>query len=224
MADFDPKKVAAEKAVSFVENGMTLGLGTGSTAYWAIRLIGDRIKEGLTINAVCTSVATEKLAHEFAIPVVDTSAIASIDLAIDGADEIDAAKNLVKGGGGALLREKIVAYNSRQFIVIADESKLVQTLGRFPLPVEVLPFGVTLAQQHLGALCRQATVRTKDGERFRTDNGNFIVDCHFQSISDPQALDQQLKNIPGVLETGLFINRVAPTVIIGYRDGNSKIM
>lgn len=223
MADIDPKKVAAQKAVSFVENGMTLGLGTGSTAMWAIRLIGDKVKEGLAVQGVCTSLATEKLAQAFSIQVVAPSAIDRIDLAIDGADEIDANKNLVKGGGGALLREKIVAYNSTQFIVIADESKLVKTLGRFPLPVEVLPFGVTLAQKHLAALCGQATVRMKDGEPYRTDNGNCIIDCHLQNISDPQALDRQLKNIPGILETGIFINRVAPTVIIGYRDGNTRI-
>ncbi|HEV7332462.1 MAG TPA: ribose-5-phosphate isomerase RpiA [Flavisolibacter sp.] len=224
MADIDPKKSAAQKAVTFIQSGMTVGLGTGSTAYWAIRLIGEMVKEGMAIKAVCTSVATEKLAHEFSIPVAAFSAIEHIDLTIDGADEIDHRKNLIKGGGGALLREKIVAFNSRQFIVIADESKVVKELGRFPLPVEVLPFGVELTQQHLAALCSQAEIRMENAKPYRTDNGNYIIDCHLGSISDPIALNLQLKNIPGVLETGIFLNRISSTVIIGYRDGRTAII
>ena len=224
MADIDPKKVAAEKAVSFVENGMTLGLGTGSTAYWAIRLIGDRVKEGLAVTAVCTSAATEKLAQEFAIPVVAHSAIEHIDLAIDGADEVDTNHFLIKGGGGALLREKILAFNSTRYVVVVDETKLVQQLGKFPLPVEIVQFAVPLTIQHLQDLGATVTIRQKDGQNYITDNGNFIADCCFLAIPDPTALNQYLHQIPGVVETGIFLSTVVSEVLVGKKDGTVEML
>src|SRR5688572_12830332 len=168
----NPKKLAAEKALDFVKNGMTIGLGTGSTAYWAIQLIGERVRQGLDLKAVPTSLSTEKLAKELHIPLAALSDLEHIDLSIDGADEIDHAKNLIKGGGGALLREKIVSRNSREFIVIADESKLVNTLGKFPLPLEILPFCSSLTLRLVSNLCKAANIRRTDGEIFLTDNGN----------------------------------------------------
>lgn len=220
MEKTDPKKVAAETAVACVENNMVIGLGTGSTAYWAIQLLGEKMRQGLRIKAVCTSSATEKLARELQIPIVTFSAISQLDIAIDGADEIGPEKRLIKGGGGALLREKIVAYNSNQFLVIADESKRTEKPGRFPLPVEVLPFGVERTLQHLKAICKNASIRIKDGSPYVTDNGNHIIDCPFEFIPDPEAAQMALKAVPGVLETGLFFSLKNCRVIIGYPDGH----
>jgi ribose 5-phosphate isomerase A len=219
----NPKKLAAEKSLEFIKNGMTIGLGTGSTAYWAIQLIGERIRQGLDVKAVPTSFSTEKLARELQIPFATLSNLDHIDLTIDGADEIDSEKNLIKGGGGALLREKIVSRNSRQFIIIADESKLVNTLGEFPLPLEVLPFCSSLTLRRIMDLCETATIRRKESEIFFTDNGNYIIDCDFGAISDPASLDKELKLIPGVLETGLFVKGES-TVIIGYNNGEIRIL
>ena len=152
----DPKKVAAEKAVEYIESGMTVGLGTGSTAYWAIQKIGEKVREGLHIKAMPTSLATEKLARELNIPLLEYAEKGYLDIAIDGADEVDAQGNMIKGGGGALMREKIVAYNSRLFIVVAGESKLVEHLGKFPLPVEILSFGCELTLNRILRLCTDA--------------------------------------------------------------------
>lgn len=224
MQSTDPKKLAAEKAVEYVEDNMVVGLGTGSTAYWAIQAIGEKVKQGLNIKAVCTSSETEKLARDLKIPVVTFSDIETIDLAIDGADEIDQQKNLIKGGGGALLREKIVAYNSQQFLVIADESKWVEVLGRYPLPVEVLPFGVERTLQHLQAVCKNASLRMKEGSPYVTDNGNYIIDGSFETIPDPEAAQIAIKAVPGVLETGLFFAMKNCRVIIGYKNGRVEII
>lgn len=219
MQSIDPKKLAAEKAVEYVEDNMVVGLGTGSTAYWVIQTIGEKVKQGLNIKAVCTSSETEKLAKDLNIPVVTFSDIQTIDLAIDGADEIDPQKRLIKGGGGALMREKIVAYNSRHFLVIADESKRVDVLGHFPLPVEVLPFGAEMTVQHLATLCKKASIRMKGGSHYTTDNGNYIIDCSFETIPDPEAAQIAVKAVPGVLETGLFYSLKNCRVIIGFTDG-----
>ena len=218
------KKLAAEKAVDYVKNGMTLGLGTGSTAYWAIQLIGEKVQQGLKVNAIPTSSATEKLAKDLAIPLARFEEVGHIDLTIDGADEIDQEKFLIKGGGGALMREKIVAYNSKQFIVIADESKLVQKLGKFPLPVEVAPFGAGLTLKQLSVFCDTVHIRQKDGQTILTDNGNLIFDCHFQVITDPQLLDAQLKEIPGVLETGIFLKSKVSVVVVGFNSGVVEVI
>src|SRR5688572_14695947 len=217
------KKIAAEKAVGFIKDGMTIGLGTGSTAYWAIRSIGEMVKRGLHVKAIPTSTSTEKLAKELKIPMASFSDVGQIDLTIDGADEIDQDKNLIKGGGGALLREKIVAYNSKQFIVIADESKLVPTLGEFPLPIEIVPFGAKLTLMQLTQLCK-AEIRKEHDKTFVTDNGNYIVDCFFGSINDPKSLDTELKAIAGVLETGIFFKEKVSKVVVGYSSGVVKVI
>jgi ribose 5-phosphate isomerase A len=220
----DPKKIAAEKAIGFVRDGMLLGLGTGSTAYWAILGIADRMKkENLRIRAIATSNRSEKLARESGITIVEFDKHTSIDLTIDGADEVNRDLDLIKGGGGALLREKIVAYNSRQLIIIVDESKLVAALGRFPLPVEIANFGWEITSTHLASLGCKTELRMNDGTPFLSDNGHFIIDCNFEVIGDAAALNRQIQEIPGVMETGLFI-QMANQVIVGYEDGHSEIL
>lgn len=216
------KKAAGEKAASFVKSGMTVGLGTGSTAYWTIRKIGEMVAGGLEIRTAVTSVESEKLARELHIPVAPFSEIDRLDVDIDGADEVDEQFNLIKGGGGALLREKIIAGISRKMIVVVDESKMVKTLGQFPLPVEVVPFGIELTTRHLQKLCTSLILRKKENKVFRTDNGNYILDCHFYPINNPASLHIQLNNIPGVVENGLFVN-FCDTVVIGYKDGETEV-
>lgn len=218
------KQLAAEKAVQFVSNGDIVGLGTGSTANYAIMKLGERVKEGLQINAVATSHQSEKLAKENGIPLIPFSEVDKIDVAIDGADEVDDANNLIKGGGGALMREKIIAGNSKRFIVIVDESKLVSYLGSYPLPVEILPFAFELTIKRLKELHCKVLIRQKDNKDFITENGNLIADCFMQKITHPEALNVQLHLIPGVLETGLFINTMVHSVIVGCKDGLIKIL
>ncbi|HRN56896.1 MAG TPA: ribose-5-phosphate isomerase RpiA, partial [Agriterribacter sp.] len=199
------KQAAAYKAVEYIKQGMTVGLGTGSTAYWAIQYLSEKLKQGLKITAVATSAETEKIALQCGIPVVALDTVGYIDIDIDGADEIDAGMNLVKGGGGALLREKIVAAASREFIVIAGENKQVEVLGKFPLPVEVIPFGCHHTARQLEALGCSTSFREKDAGIFITDSGNYIADCHFGSIPHPALLEQQINIIPGVVDNGLFV-------------------
>lgn len=218
------KRAAAHKAVEAVQNGMTVGLGTGSTAYFAIEKLGDLVRNGLNIKAVGSSVATEDLAKKAGIEIVDFSEITGIDIYIDGADEVDAQFNLIKGGGGALVREKIVAFNSKTFVVIVDSSKRVQTLGRFPLPVEVIPFAVNLTMKHLENLGGKAALRQKDGKTFISDNGNFIVDVHLNSIDKPVELNAIINTIPGVIESGLFDGKLVSRLIVGYDDGTIETL
>ncbi|MDP5272842.1 ribose-5-phosphate isomerase RpiA [Chengkuizengella axinellae] len=218
------KKLAGEKAVEQVKEGMVVGLGTGSTAYWAVQKLGELVKDGLHIKAIPTSKSTEKLAIELNIPLVSFSEINEIDLTIDGADEINPTLDLIKGGGGALLREKIVAHSSKKFVVIADESKLVNHLGSFPLPVEVTPFGLDVTKREIQNLRCNTILRQSDASNiFITDNGNYILDCYFESIIDPSIIHTQLNMIPGVVENGLFVN-MAEQVIIGYNDGRLKVL
>ncbi|MCE5170826.1 ribose-5-phosphate isomerase RpiA [Paenibacillus profundus] len=217
------KKLAAEAAVELVQDGMVVGLGTGSTAYWAIQKLGHRVKAGLRINAIATSSSSEELARQLEIPIVSFADIDHIDLTIDGADEADSKLTLVKGGGGALLREKIVAAASRIFYVVADESKLVSQLGAFPLPVEVIPFGADMTKRQIEKLGCGATIRMQAGKCYITDNGNYILDCEFGAIHDPERLHVQLNAIPGVVENGLFIN-MAHSVFVGYQDGSVRRM
>ncbi|WP_212005403.1 ribose-5-phosphate isomerase RpiA [Chitinophaga sp. HK235] len=215
------KKAAGEKAAEYVKPGMTIGLGTGSTAYYAIMRIGKLVRDGMPLRAVATSEQSEQLAKEQGIPIISFSEIDKIDLDIDGADEVDEHFRLIKGGGGALLREKIVAAASSQMIVITDESKYVKHLGRFPLPVEIIPFAWELTFKRLIALDAAPVLRTRDGRTFVTDNGNYILDCHYEKIKDPAGLHQQLNDIPGVVENGLFLH-YASRLIIGYADGSVK--
>jgi ribose 5-phosphate isomerase A len=217
------KQVAADKAISFVQNGMIVGLGTGSTAWWAIEGIGKRIKEeGLQIQAIATSNRSEEQARSLDIPLVSFSAIDSIDITIDGADESDADLNLIKGGGGALLREKIVASNSKQLIIIVDESKLVEHLGKFPLPVEVVVFGWEKTIQKLNNLGCEPNLRMDKDHPYLTDNNNYIIDCSFGKIERPADLHQQINSITGVVENGLFIH-LATKLIVGNEQGGASI-
>ncbi|MBP1651821.1 MAG: ribose 5-phosphate isomerase [Bacteroidetes bacterium] len=215
------KKAAGEKAAALVQPGMLVGLGTGSTAYWAIEKIGQMVKEGLNIQAVATSIASEKQAIKLGIPITSFSEIQTLDLDIDGADEISEEGQLIKGGGGSLLREKIVALASRRRVIVGDERKFVKTLGKFPLPIEVVPFGWELVFKTLQALQGNPSLRTKDDQPYITDNSNYIIDCSFGVIREPELLHQQLKALTGVVETGLFLN-LKPTVIIAYENGDVK--
>lgn len=218
------KQLAAEKAVSFLENGMTIGLGTGSTAWWAIEKIGEKVKkEGWKIRAIATSVRSEEQARSLGIPIYGFAELGTIDVTIDGADEADAHLHLIKGGGGALLREKIVATNSRQMIVVADASKEVKTLGKFPLPVEVVLFGWERTFEKLKVLGCRPERRMNGREPYLTDNGNYIVDCAFGEIADPPALHERINAITGVVDNGLFIN-IASKLVLGLENGETRII
>ena len=216
--------MAAEHAVQYVTDGMTVGLGTGSTSAFAIKEIGQKIQQGLNVKAVASSIQSEQLAKDAGITVVPFREINIIDIYIDGADEVDNDLNLIKGGGGALLREKILAFNSKQFVVIVDEHKLANQLGKFPLPVEVTPFALELTIRQLQKLGCTATVRQKDGKSYITDNKNFIIDCDFQKIDQVEKLNQLIKAIPGVVENGLFLNNMVSKVIVGYQNGEIKVI
>lgn len=218
------KQLAAEKAVDWVEDGMMVGLGTGSTAVYAIRKLGERVQQGLNIRAVATSVESEKLAREMSIPIVPFAEAGMIDLTIDGADEVDPDLNLIKGGGGALLREKIVAARSRQVMIVAGENKVVQRLGTFPLPVEVVTFAHEWTMEKLESLGGSPVLRkTESGEVFITDNGNYTVDCHFKEILNPSRMHRVLNDIPGVVDNGLFIG-LASSVIVAYNSGTIEVL
>ncbi|HTQ26811.1 MAG TPA: ribose-5-phosphate isomerase RpiA [Puia sp.] len=223
ICSMNAKKNAADAAVNFVSSGMIVGLGTGSTAYWAIEKIGERMRqEGLQIKAIATSKRSEEQARSLNIPIYSFADIDEIDITIDGADESDAAFNLIKGGGGALLREKIVASNSKQLIVIADETKLVKHLGKFPLPVEIALFGWEKTFKKLKALGCTPHLRMDKQQPYLTDNGNYIIDCAFNEISNPPELHEQINRIVGVMENGLFIN-LAKKLVIAYMDGTTKV-
>ncbi|HEY2445759.1 MAG TPA: ribose-5-phosphate isomerase RpiA [Rhizomicrobium sp.] len=216
------KIAAARRALELVEDGMKLGLGTGSTADAFLELLAQRIRAGLKITGAATSKRTEDRARALHIPLDDLDRLAPLDLTIDGADEADRALNLIKGGGGALLREKIVAASSKRMIVIADSSKLVEKLGRFPLPVEVTPFGhettarrIAQAAARLGYRDVNVSVRSIAGTWFTTDSENLVVDCAFGAIADAPALGAALGVIPGVVEHGLFIGLASTLVIAG---------
>ncbi len=218
------KQKAAIYAADFIKNGMIVGLGTGSTAYWLIQELGKRVQQGLYITVIPTSKKTQTLATELNMPISDLNDVDKIAITIDGADEVDPQLQLIKGGGGALLQEKIVAAASEQFIVIIDNSKLVQQLGKFPLPVEVISFGYKQVHQKILAMgCEDVVLREKNNQSFITDHGHYILDCYFEKINDALHLNNALHNIPGVVETGLFIN-MANKVIVGFEDGKIETM
>jgi len=208
---------AALKAVSFVKNGQIVGLGTGSTAYFAIKEIGQMVREGLQIRAVPTSEATRRLAEEWNIPLVDINDIDAIDVTIDGADEFNNKLQLIKGGGGALLREKIVATITRKQVIIADASKEVEKLGAFTVPIEVIPFAINAVTQKLRLLTGTAVLRVKNGQTYLTDQGNYILDVDFGLIDDPATLAKELDHVTGIVEHGLFID-LADYIIVGKGD------
>ena len=220
------KFVAAKRAVDYVEDGMRVGLGTGSTAAWMVRCLGELVRQdGLKIKGVPTSTRTAALAREVGIEVISLDQAKWLDLTIDGADEFDGALNLIKGGGGALLQEKIVATASDQMIVIADVGKEVESLGAFPLPIEVIPFGWqttrALVEEMLismDVLGRDVTLRMNGDRPFITDEGNHILDLHLNRIGNARQLAMVLNQVPGVVENGLFID-ICDIVIVGYGDG-----
>jgi ribose 5-phosphate isomerase A len=224
------KFVAAKKATDFVEDGMRVGLGTGSTAAWLVRCLGEMVREdGLRIKGVPTSTRTAELAREVGIEVVSLDEAKWLDVTIDGADEFDGDLNLIKGGGGALLQEKIVATASDQMVVIADVGKEVETLGAFPLPVEVVPFGWQTTQAlieetlvGMDVLGRNSTLRMNGESPFMTDEGNHILDLHLKRIGDARQLALVLNQMPGVVENGLFID-ICDVVIVGYGDGRAEV-
>lgn len=212
------KQLAAEKAATMVQSGMALGLGTGTTAIFATRKIGELLARGelKDIIAIATSRQTDQEARKLKIPMIDDSFPHPVDLTIDGADEVDPHFQLIKGGGGALLREKIVAQASARMIVVVDESKLVPQLGKFPLPVEVLQFGWRSQSQYLESLgCTPSIRKNSDGTTFLTDSGNFIMDCHFGTIPDPRALALKLGGRAGIVEHGLFLDTATDIVVAG---------
>jgi ribose 5-phosphate isomerase A len=224
------KFVAAKKASQYVKTGMKVGLGTGSTAAWLVKCLGEMVRdEGLRIQGVPTSSRTAELARNVGIDVISLDEAKWLDLTIDGADEYDSNLNLIKGGGGAHLQEKIVATASDQMIVIADASKKVETLGAFPLPVEVIPFGwqtsKTLIEETLiglDVLGQKTSLRMNGDAPFVTDEGNHILDLHLHRIGNARQLSLVLNQIPGVVENGLFID-ICDTVIIGYGDGKVEV-
>ena len=224
MTSEEVKRNVGLYAVNFVKHGMIIGLGSGTTVYWFIHELGKRVQQGLSVRGVPTSAKTNQLAVEAGIPISDLNDTNGLSLAIDGADEIDPKGNLIKGGGGALLQEKIVAQASGEVIIIADNSKLVDQLGRFPLPVEVIPFGYKNIQQTIisTGLCNKIKLRKKDNQVFVTDQGHYILDCEFENIADALALNISLHLIPGVVETGLFID-MADKAVIGYTDGRIEV-
>jgi ribose 5-phosphate isomerase A len=221
----DLKRQAAERALDLIEPGMRVGLGTGSTAAKLVELLGAKVKSGFDVLCVPTSEATAAQARTLGIPLTTLDDTPELDLTIDGADELDAALRLIKGGGGALLREKIVACASDRMVVIADAAKEVTTLGRFPLPIEVVRFGLAATRNMIVDMAAEAGCAGEialrmgaDGKPYLTDSGNFIVDCRFGAIPDPEALDAVLHDIPGVVEHGLFVG-IADTAIIARPTG-----
>lgn len=220
------KQNAAAAALDYVEEGMTIGLGTGSTANFFVELLAEEIAEGLVVRGVPTSEATRRLAESHGVPLVDIEQVDRMHLTVDGADELDESAQLIKGGGGALLREKIVASSSDLMIAIADPSKQVETLGKFPLPVEVTPFGYTItAKKVYDALCAAGVLRPRikvrsgpTGAPIHTDGGNYILDCDCGVIPDAPKAAAHLSFVPGVVEHGLFTD-LCRVVIIGSEDG-----
>lgn len=220
MADLEAEKAAAaEAAVNEVRDGMLIGLGSGSTAAYAVKAVGRRALQGLHVDCVATSVATETLAKSVGLTIKPFDDVSRVDLTIDGANEVDPSLRAIKGGGGALLREKVVAAASDRVIIIVDSSKPVAQLGRFKLPVEVLPFAGAWVMRVLTEIGGNPTRRVRaDGTPFRTDQGNFIVDAAFQVIPDPVQLAARLARVPGIVEHGLFLDET-DSVFIGRSEG-----
>ncbi|MEO9863668.1 MAG: ribose-5-phosphate isomerase RpiA [Yoonia sp.] len=224
------KFVAAKRAAQFVQSGMKVGLGTGSTAAWLVQCLGERVRdEGLAIKGIPTSSRTAQLARDVGIDVISLDEAQTLDLTIDGADEYDGKLNLIKGGGGALLQEKIVATASERMVVIADASKRVETLGAFPLPVEVIPFGWQTTKAlieetliGLDVLGRTTSLRMNGDAPFHTDEGNHILDLHLNRIGDPRQLSMIINQIPGVVENGLFLD-ICDAIVVGYGDGRVEV-
>jgi len=218
MANDAEKEAAARASLKYVRDGQIVGLGSGSTANIAIRLLAERVRAGMKIRGIPSSIASQDLALELGIPLTTFEEEQQIDVTIDGADEFDPELNLIKGGGGAMLREKIVAFASRQLIIVTDSSKQVAVLGKFPVPVEVIGFAEALVAKRISDLGAQVVRRQdKNGKAYVTDEGHHILDCHFGKIPDPAALARTLSETPGIVEHGLFVGMA--TVVVMAKHG-----
>ena len=214
MTQDQEKQLAAEASLKYVRDGQVLGLGTGSTATWAIRALGEKVRAGLKIRGIPTSQRSRELATELGIPLTTFDEVQQLDVTIDGADEFDPNLNLIKGGGGALLREKIVASATRQVVIVTDSSKQVPVLGKFPLPVEVIRFAQALVAKRIASLGATPTLRRDaQGKPYITDEGHHILDCAFGQIPNPAELDRTLNTIPGVVEHGLFVGMASVVIM-----------
>jgi len=230
-AQDEAKKAAAAQAIeSFLKDGMIIGLGSGTTSRWLVRILGERVAQGLRVTGVPSSKSTGQLAQEVGVSLADLNDVPQLDLTIDGADEIDSKGQMIKGGGANLLWEKIVATASKQMVCIIDESKLVETLGRFPLSVEVIPFAWRSTERHLRKLLENAglgkpVIEMRGGleKPLITDSGHYLLDCHLEKILDPESLGEKLKQIPGVVEHGLFIG-IATHAVIGHASGKAEVL
>jgi len=206
MAHEQEKEAAARASLKFVKDGQVVGLGTGSTATYFIKLLADQVKKGLRIRGIPTSIRSQELALSLGIPLTTLDECQEIAVTVDGADEVDPQLRLIKGGGGAMLREKIVASATKQLVIVADSSKQVPVLGGFPVPVEVIPFAQVLVAKRIAALGAEVRPRAgADGKPFVTDERNHILDCQFGAIRDPEALARRLSDMPGIVEHGLFV-------------------
>ena len=223
MANEKEKQAAGRAAAKLVRDGDVVGLGTGSTAYFAVVALGERVKAGLKIVGIPTSVKTGDLARQLGIPLTTLDENPQIDITLDGADEVDPKLNLIKGGGGALLREKVIATATKNMVVVVDSSKVVPVLGKFPLPIEVISFARTVVENKIVSLGASPKLRTKtDGSPYLTDNGNQILDCSFGQIADPAVLALILSDTPGIVEHGLFIG-LAKVALVGRGDAVEEI-
>lgn len=219
----DMKKIAGDKSAEYIKDGMVVGLGTGSTAYHMVNAVGERVKNGLKIKAIPTSNATEAQARALGIPLLTIDEIDHIDLVLDGVDEIDPQFGAIKGGGGALYREKVVASLAKEVIWIMDESKLVEQIGAFPLPVEIAQYGAKQTIEKMASYGWNPVLRVRDGKNYITDNGNFIVDMHLGAGFDIEKIRKTLDTMVGVLEHGLFLN-MCKRIVVGTSSGEAKII
>jgi len=228
----DKAKIAAgHKAIErYLRDGMQIGLGSGTTSHWFVRALGEKVREGLRISGVPTSNATREVAAEAGVPLLDLNDVTELDLTIDGPDEVDIAGRMIKGGGACLLWEKMVARASKRMICIADDTKLVETLGKFPLPIEVIRFGWKNTAHHMRKLLREfgyadAPIRLRGGEAnpILTDSAHYILDCSLEKIGDPDRLAPRFNEIPGVVEHGLFVG-IANEIIFGRPDGRVDVL
>jgi ribose 5-phosphate isomerase A len=218
------KAAAARKSIEYVKDGMVVGLGSGSTATFAIKFLGEQVRDGLKIRGIPTSRASEQLARSLNIPLTTFDEVGYTDVTIDGADEVAPGLALIKGGGGALLHEKIVAAASRKLVIVADQHKIVKLLGKFPLPVEVIPFAAAPIKKQLEAIGANPVLRNalQGGGPYITDEGNYIFDCHYEEIKDPAAVALAIKMMTGVVEHGLFLG-LASVAIVAGPDGAQVI-
>ena len=221
MANEQEKEAAARASLKYIKDGQVVGLGTGSTAAYFIQLLGEKVKNGLRIQGIPTSIRSREMARSLGIPLTTLDECQEIVVTVDGADEVDPQLRLIKGGGGAMLREKIVASATRQLIIVADASKQVQRLGKFPLPVEVIKFARTLVAKRIAAMGADVRLRTDgEGKPYLTDENNHILDCRFGEMRDPDRLARELSEMPGVVEHGLFIGMAS---VVLFARGNEIV-